>query len=108
MQAGDLAGAAADVNIVRRIEGGAALVPYATFATATAAINAILYEKRYSLLFEGPQRWVDLRAYGLLNSTSFTLGGKSAPYLSDPFTAAFPIPQAEKDARDGNVTKTCT
>jgi hypothetical protein len=105
---GDLAGAAVDVNIVRRIEGGAALVPYATFASNAAAINAILYEKRYSLLFEGPQRWVDLRAYGLLNGTSFTIGGKSAPYTSDPFTAAFPIPQAEKDARDGNVTKTCT
>jgi starch-binding outer membrane protein, SusD/RagB family len=108
VQAGDLVGATADANIVRRIEGGAALVPYAPFASSAAAINAILYEKRYSLLFEGPQRWVDLRAYGLLNSTSFTLGGKSAPYLSDPFTASFPIPQAEKDARDGNVTKTCT
>jgi hypothetical protein len=106
VQAGDLPGALADVNIVRRIEGG--LPPYVTFASATAAIDAILYEKRYSLLFEGPQRWVDLRAYGYLTSTHFTIGGKSAPYASDPFTAAFPIPQAEKDARDGNVTKTCT
>ena len=101
--AGNLAGATADVNIVRRLSGG--LPAYATpFASATAARNAILYEKRYSLLSEGPQRWVDLRAYGLLNSTSFTLGGKSAPYASDPFTKAFPIPQAEFDARGGNIT----
>lgn len=101
--AGDLAGATADVNIVRTISGG--LAAYAApFANAATAIRAILYEKRYSLLSEGPQRWVDLRAYNLLNSTSFTLGGKSAPYASDPFTRAFPIPQAEFDARGGNVT----
>jgi hypothetical protein len=101
--AGDLLGATKDVNIVHRLSGGFA-VALPTFANAAAARNAILYEKRYSLLSEGPQRWVDLRAYGLLNSTSFTLGGKSAPYASDPFTKAFPIPQAEYDARGGNVT----
>ena len=106
IQAGDLVGATQDINTVRTTVGG--LTPYAPFTTAAAAINAVLYEKRYSLLMEGPQRWVDLRAYGKLNATSFTLGGKSAPYASDPFTAAFPIPQAELDARQGNITKTCS
>ena len=101
--AGNLAGATADVNIVHRISGGFA-TPLPVFANATAARNAILYEKRYSLLSEGPQRWVDLRAYGLLTAANFTLGGKSAPYASDPFTKAFPIPQSEFDARGGNVT----
>jgi len=100
--AGDLVAATRDVNIVHRLSGGFAIA-LPTFANATAARNAILYEKRYSLLSEGPQRWVDLRAYGLLNSTSFPLGN-SSPYASDPFTKAFPIPQAEFDARGGNVS----
>ena len=101
---GDLAGALRDVNIVRTKSGG--LPAIVAFATAQDAIKAILYEKRYSLLLEGAQRWADLRAYGLLNGTNFTIGGKSAPYASDPFTKAFPIPQGEVDARKNNIS--CT
>lgn len=109
--AGNLPGAALDVNIVRTTVGG--LAPHAGFASAAAAINAILYEKRYSLLMTGAQRWVDLRAYGFLDATHFppstaTVKNPSAPFASDPFTPAFPIPQAEFDARKGNVTKVCT
>jgi hypothetical protein len=98
---GDLAGALIDVNTIRTKSGG--LPPIAAFASSAAAINAILYEKRYSLLSEGAQRWVDLRAYNLLNRTSFPAGSKSAPYASDPFTKVFPIPQAEFDARKGDI-----
>ncbi len=109
--AGNLLGATQDVNIVRTTVGG--LAPRAVFTTATQAIDAILYEKRYSFLMEGPHRWVDLRAYGRLNATYFppstaTVKNASAPFASDPYTAAFPIPQAEFDARKGNVTKTCS
>jgi len=97
---GDLAGAAADASVVRTVSGG--LLPYATFANATAAINAVLYEKRYSLLTDGPQRLVDLRAYGRLNATSFP-PGQLSPYAGDPFNFVLPYPQAEIDAHGGNT-----
>jgi hypothetical protein len=107
-----LAAAQQDINIVRTVSGG--LAPYtAPFASQTAAINALLYEKRYSLLTDGPQRLVDLRAYGRLNATSFpatttdasgaTIQNPLSPYPGDPFNKVLPLPQAEIDARSGNV-----
>jgi hypothetical protein len=52
-------------------------------------------------MFEGPQRLVDLRAYGYLNGTYLR---KEA--TTDPFNSAFPIPIAERDARSGSFA--CT
>ena len=103
---GDLVSATRDINIVRVNVGG--LPPYAVFTSATAAINALLYEKRYSLLTDGPQRLVDLRAYNRLNATTFPSGTMSSPYAGDPFNAALPYPQAEIDARKGNITPVCS
>jgi starch-binding outer membrane protein, SusD/RagB family len=92
----DLAGALADVNWVRANSGGLGnLLP---FASPTEAINAILREKRYSLLFESAHRLVDLRAYGRLNSTYFMLERPG-----DVFIKALPIPQTEADARNGAI-----
>jgi SusD family. len=102
--AGDLAGATADLNIVRTVSG--TLAPYAVFASQTAAINAMLYEKRYSLLTDGPQRLVDLRAYNRLNAASFPPGALS-PYPGDPFNFVLPYPQAEIDVRGASGLK-CT
>jgi hypothetical protein len=97
---GDLPGALADVNWVRVNAGGLGnLLP---FASATEAIDAILREKRYSLLFESAQRLVDLRAYGRLNNTYFV---KERP--GDIFLKALPIPQTEADARKGDLTVVC-
>ncbi len=95
IEQGDLAGAAADINAVRTADGG--LAPIATPATKSAAISAVLYEKRYSLLGESAHRLVDLRAYSRLNATFLKkeLGG-------DIFQSALPIPKGEFDAR--NVT----
>jgi hypothetical protein len=98
---GDLAGALADVNYVRAAAGG--LAPLPPFASSTEAIDAILREKRYSLLFEGPQRWVDLRAYGRMNNTYFV---KELP--GDVFLKALPIPQNEADQRNGVLTVSCS
>ena len=96
----DLAGALADVNFVRAASGG--LGPLAPFADATAAIDAILREKRYSLLFESAHRLVDLRAYGRLNNTFF-----KKELAGDIFLKALPIPQNEADQRTGNLAVTC-
>lgn len=98
---GDLAGAAADANVVRTVSGGLAPV---TFTSKTDAINKVLYEKRYSLLTDGGQRLVDLRAYGRFNATTFPPGTQLSPYPNDPFVKVTPYPQAEIDARGGNLT----
>lgn len=97
---GNLAAALADVNFVRAASGG--LAPLAPFANATAAIDAILREKRYSLLMESAHRLVDLRAYSRLNATYF-----KKERAGDVFITALPIPQAEKDQRNGDVSVTC-
>ena len=98
---GDLAAALTDVNYVHVNAGG--LTPYPAFATAKQAIDAVLYEKRYSLLLEGPQRLVDLRAYNRLNATNL-----KKELATDPFTAALPIPKPELDARGvSSVTPVC-
>ena len=34
--------------------------------TSSAQLHELLYQKRYSLMFENGDRWVDLRRYGLL------------------------------------------
>jgi hypothetical protein len=88
-----------DLNSVRTNYG---LAPIAVPATLAAARDAVLYEKRYSLFFEGPQRLVDLRAYGLLKA-----GVTPAELPGDPFNTAEPIPKAEVDARNSNVTVQC-
>jgi starch-binding outer membrane protein, SusD/RagB family len=100
--AGDLAGATADLNVIRTVSGE--LAPYAVFASQTAAIDAMLYEKRYSLLTDGAQRLVDLRAYNRLNAASFPPGPLS-PYPGDPFNFVLPYPQAEIDVHGASGLK---
>lgn len=97
--AGQIANAVADINSVRSFYGA----PLSTATTASQAITDVLYDKRYSLLFEGPQRLVDLRAYGRLNSTFL-----KPELANDPFNSAFPIPKAESDARGGNLAPVCS
>jgi hypothetical protein len=101
IEANQLANATADLNSVRTAYG---LTAYPDFADQASARAALLYEKRYSLFFEGPQRLVDLRAYGLLKA-----GSTPAELASDPFNTAFPIPKAEADARGGtsNLAVVC-
>jgi hypothetical protein len=99
IEAGNLAAATADLNSVTQAYGNA---PYAVFATKAQAISALLYEKRYSLLMEGPQRLVDLREYGRLNSTY--LRKETA---TDPYNAAFPLSRPELNARGLQTNPAC-
>jgi starch-binding outer membrane protein, SusD/RagB family len=99
IETGDLADAELDINSVRTHYG---LGPV-TLTSKSQAIDAVLYEKRYSLLFEGAQRLVDLREYGRLNNTYFR---KELP--NDPFNAALPLPRPELDARGLIVNPACT
>jgi hypothetical protein len=99
IEAGQLANAILDINSVRTNYGLSAVAP----ATKTAAINAVLYEKRYSFLFEGPQRLNDLREYGRLNATYLR-----PETTTDPYNAALPIPRAELNARGLTTNPACT
>ena len=99
IEAGQLANAILDINSVRTSYGLAPVAP----ATKQAAIDAVLYEKRYSLLFEGPQRLDDLREYGRLNATYLR-----KETTTDPFNAALPVPRAELNARGVTVNPACT
>ncbi len=99
IEAGQLANAILDVNEVRTNYG---LAP-TTFATVSDGRNAVLYEKRYSLLFEGPMRADDLREYKMLSATF-----RRPETATDPFNAALPIPRGELNARSLTVNPACT
>jgi hypothetical protein len=100
IETGDLASALKDINSVTTAYGNPA---YTAFADKNAAITAVLYEKRFSLLAEGPQRLVDLRAYSRMNGNYLK---KEIP--ADVFASAFPIPKAEADARGNNIAPSCS
>jgi hypothetical protein len=85
---GNFAAAMQDINNIRSVSGG--LGPVA-FATQADGLTALLYERRYSLLFEG-QRWNDYRRFGILNQLPIDRPGQFVAKV-------MPIPQAECDAR---------
>jgi len=81
--------ALAELNIVRTLSGK---LPAITVAPAddNAFIAALLYERRYSLMFEGGHRWIDLRRFKIALPTVST---------KELQNIHFPVPQAECDAR---------
>src|SRR5437879_4344728 len=88
-----LAAAVADLNVVR-IKSGK-LPAYAGAVTQAALLDELLYNRRYSLAFEGGHRWIDLRRYGRLGTlpTETTSSGAAKRF------AKFPFPQFDCDAR---------
>ena len=84
-------------NIVRTVDGG---LTASTASGAEAVLNEILYEKRYSLLWESPSRWIDARMFGKLNGSNPPVGigmeNGNAPLWN------IPLPQPEVDARGGD------
>lgn len=84
-QNGDAAGALTDINFIRVNSGG--LDPLAGFADANAFITELLYNRTYSLMFEGGHRWVDFRRYGrlaLLPKINTAINEKTFPYVMFP------------------------
>ncbi|MDQ2889164.1 MAG: hypothetical protein M3R65_01245 [Gemmatimonadota bacterium] len=108
-ESGDLVDATADVNVVHTVEGG--LSPYPLFASVADARQAILYETRYSMIYQGPYYLILLREYGLLTKSYVTQPGmpsvSSDPtHANDPLQTTLPIPSTESAARNGNTTPT--
>ncbi|WP_375434592.1 RagB/SusD family nutrient uptake outer membrane protein [uncultured Hymenobacter sp.] len=90
----DLAGALADVNVIRTRSGSlpALTVPFGSVEQAT---NEILKQRRYSLFYEG-HYFVDLRRTGRLRpivSPGQTLAYSTGPYI---LFSKMPRPAAEK------------
>ena len=99
---GDLVDATNDINAVHTVEGG--LPAYSTFTSSSAAINALLYELRYTFVTIGPQHMDALREYGMFNLAYVTQPGMPSPGASDALVSELPIPQNESNARGGNIT----
>jgi len=79
---GNLAQALTDINFIRINSGG--LPAYSGPVTAAALLDELLYNKRYSLLWEGGNSWIDFRHYGkLTNLPRMVTGGKF--FLKMPF-----------------------
>ena len=88
---GDVAGAIAALNVTRVNSGGLPPSALTPASPASAVLDQILYEKRYSLMLEG-LRWVDMRRYGRLNQ--LPLDVTSGPNKNFVAIVA-PIPQGE-------------
>ena len=73
------------INIIRNGHG---LPNYSGAVTKDALINEMLYQRRYSLFYEG-HRWVDMRRYDRLRELPIDRTG-------DQVWTAMPIPQTEE------------
>ena len=96
--------ALAEADSIRTNDG--ALTTDTTTAAEPGVLNRILYEKRYSLLWQSAARWFDARQFGKLNGSNPPAGiGLERTY--SPLNN-LPIPQNEQNARGGDLTKQCT
>ncbi|MDQ3949756.1 MAG: RagB/SusD family nutrient uptake outer membrane protein [Gemmatimonadota bacterium] len=86
-----------DINLIRSRSGG---LPPRTFATAAEALDELLYNRRYSLLFEGGHRWIDARRHGRLGQLPRALPTHTVP-------SRFPYPESECLARSPAPAQGC-
>ena len=91
-------------NVIRTTDGG--LLADNTSTTSDEVLNRILYEKRYSLLWQSADRWIDARQFGKLTGAN-PPAGIGQELGANPL-GNLPIPQNEKNALGGNLTKQCT
>jgi hypothetical protein len=97
LQLDNFALASADLNILRGA-AGLATIDLSTM-TATQRDDELLYNRRYSLLFEG-HRWIDMRRYDRLSDLLLN------PSLR--VHARFPFPQSECNARVPPPSQGCS
>jgi starch-binding outer membrane protein, SusD/RagB family len=91
---GNLVDAITDLNVVRQSSGG--LAPYAGAVDQPSLLAELLYNRRYSLMYEGGHSWIDFRRYGM------TANLQSIDRVGPPPDVIFPtlpIPTAETQPR---------
>jgi hypothetical protein len=89
--AGDPGAALPDINIVRTLSGR--LPALTGFASPEAALDEVLYNKVYSLMFEGAHRWIDARHYGRLGTLPIDRPSPASP--PDVVFSTLPVPTDE-------------
>ena len=88
----NFAAAIPDLDLVRVSAGGLAPTTLTPSSSATAFIDELLYNRRYSLLWEQGARWVDARRYGRLAGIPILVPSGAVP-------SRMPIPADECAAR---------
>ncbi|WP_434383872.1 RagB/SusD family nutrient uptake outer membrane protein [Melittangium boletus] len=89
-QAGDISNARTLLNFIRVTSGG--LSELTPGEGGYDFITELLKQRRYSLLFEGGHRWIDLRRYERLNELPIDVPGHRVH-------PRFPVPESETNAR---------
>jgi hypothetical protein len=80
---GDRPGALADINLIRTTSGG--LAPLAADPGDPGLRDELLYNRRYSLMWENGQRWMDMRRFNLLDQLPKQRAGDVVfPYVPIP------------------------
>jgi hypothetical protein len=89
---GDLGTALTDINTVRTRSGNLPLL--GSLGTPDQAVTELLYNRLYSLMFEGGHRWIDARRYNRLGT--LPLDRTTRPDVPpDQVFATLPIPTDE-------------
>jgi hypothetical protein len=105
--AGSKAQALADIDLVRQTSGNLPATTLTTGSPDDAFVSELLYNRRYSLLWEQGARWIDYRRFGRLGDIELAVVGGNVPPV-------MPVPKAECDARNLPTTQalpdvvTCT
>jgi hypothetical protein len=89
---GEKASAADDINLIRQRAGDLEPLPDLASRSSEEILDELLYNKRYSLVWEYGHTWIDLRHYGRLDEIPVT---PADPLIVD----AMPIPINECLAR---------
>jgi hypothetical protein len=106
---GAKAAALTDLNVVRQNSGALPASAVGAGDPDSAFVKALLYERRFSLLWEQGTRWIDARRFGRLSDIPLDVPGGHV-------VSVMPIPKSECDAlglslgpwsQDQNVV-TCT
>jgi len=93
----DAPGALDDLNTIRTRAGSLPAKLVTDIATETAFLDELLYNRRWSLLFEG-HRWIDHRRFGRLTALPIDLPA------SHIIVSRLPVPQAECLSRSLQTT----
>lgn len=88
----DLPAAATDINLIRTTSGALPVLAAADLDEPQEVEDQLLYNRRYSLLFEGGHRWIDLRRFD-------RIGDIVLDVPTDTRNLRYPIPLPECNAR---------
>jgi len=91
------AAALADIDLVRVNSGGLNPTSLTTASSDAAFVAELLYNRRYSLMWEQGARWIDARRFNLLGNIEIVSNSGNIPN-------AMPVPLTECQARNLSVT----